>query len=311
MNTTFIINGGAGRVIAAIPALEKYARLNPDDDFKILIYGWESLFWSHPLFQNRTFSIGQKGVFQTIIKNSRTVCPEPYYSYGYYNQQLSLAEAFDEEINKTNDHSDLNPPKLYISTLERSSINKIIRDKKEQTNRTKTIVIQPYGSSMGISNNRPFDASYRSLDVDDYLRLVNQIRSVNKDVNVFYFGTKEFRHPADSVSDYLDGINTDLRFYLALISECDYFVGCDSVGQHIARAVNKSGLVIMGSTDDKNVSYPDYFTIYRNGKVPEYSPIRLSGLDCEFADRSNDGIMSFSDQQIKEMAEIINRNLYE
>jgi len=56
-NTTFIITGGAGRVIAAVPALEKFARLNPDDDFKVLVYGWESLFWSHPLLQDRTFSI--------------------------------------------------------------------------------------------------------------------------------------------------------------------------------------------------------------------------------------------------------------
>ena len=37
-NTTFVISGGAGRVVTAIPALEKYHRLNPDDDFKVLIY---------------------------------------------------------------------------------------------------------------------------------------------------------------------------------------------------------------------------------------------------------------------------------
>ena len=37
MNTTFVLNGGAGRVIASIPALEKFHRLNPQDDFKILV----------------------------------------------------------------------------------------------------------------------------------------------------------------------------------------------------------------------------------------------------------------------------------
>ena len=40
MNTTFLLSGGAGRIIAAIPALEKYHRLNPDDDFRVVIYGW-------------------------------------------------------------------------------------------------------------------------------------------------------------------------------------------------------------------------------------------------------------------------------
>ena len=48
-----------------------------------------------------------------------------------------------------------------------------------------------------------------------------------------------------------------------------------------------------------------------NGKTPVYSPIRISGIDCEFADRSNDGIMTFTDDQIRELSNIINRKLYE
>jgi len=311
MNTTFIINGGAGRVIAAIPALEKFHRLNPEDNFKVLVYGWESLYWSHPILQNRTFSIGQKGLFDQVIKHNRTVCPEPYLRHGYYNQTLSLAEAFDEEINRTDDHGDLNPPQLYISTFERNSISKIIRDKKEESNKSRVLVIQPYGSGISISNNRPFDQSRRSLDVDDYLKLVQAIEKDNKDVLIFYFGEKEYRHPGDSISVDLGNFPVDLRFFMSLISECDYFIGCDSVGQHMARSFNKPGLVIMGSTDEKNVSYPDHFTIYRNGQTPTYSPIRLAGIDCEFADRLNDSIMTFTDKQIEEIAAITNRGLYE
>ena len=101
MNKTFIINGGAGRVVAAIPALEKFARWNPHNDFKIFVYGWESLFWSHPLLQARTYSIGQKGVFNDYIKNSELMIPEPYERRSYYSQSKSLAEVFDEEINNT------------------------------------------------------------------------------------------------------------------------------------------------------------------------------------------------------------------
>jgi ADP-heptose:LPS heptosyltransferase len=95
--------------------------------------------------------------------------------------------------------------------------------------------------------------------------------------------------------------NIDLRFYMAMISQCDYFVGVDSVGQHMARAFNKPGLVIMGSTFEKNVTYPDHFKIYRNGVKPTYSPIRIGGIDCEFADRSNDGVMKFSEKEIREI----------
>lgn len=307
MNTTFIINGGAGRVISAIPALEKYARLNPQDDFKVLIHGWELLFWSHPLLQDRSFSIGQKGAFDLFIKNNRTVCPEPYYNHGYYNQKLSLAEAFDEEINQTNDHSDLLPAHLYVSNLERDTVRRLIKEKKEEMKKNKMIVIQPYGSGIGIMNGRPYDSSHRSLDADDYLKL---IKKINKDVLIVYFGPREFRHPGDNISVDLQMMNPDLRMYLAFISECDYFVGCDSVGQHMARAMNKRGMVVMGSTSEVNVSYPEYFKIYRNGMKPVYSPIRLTGTDCEFADRMNDGIMKFTDKQIEEMAKIINFEVY-
>jgi hypothetical protein len=61
----------------------------------------------------------------------------------------------------------------------------------------------------------------------------------------------------------------------------------------------------MGSTFEKNVSYPEFFKIYRNGVKPTYNPIRIGGLDCEFADRANDGIMDFTDHQIEEIYNIV------
>jgi len=311
MNTTIVINGGAGRVISAVPALEKYARLNPDDDFKVLVYGWESLFWSHPLLQNRTFSIGQKGVFEQFIKNNKVMCPEPYYVYGYYNQQLSLSEAFDEEINKTQDHTDLTPPKLYLSMVEQSSAATMIRQKFQEMKKSKVMVIQPFGSGMQIINNRPYDISQRSLDVDDYLKICQRLAGMNKDLLIIYFGPSEFRHPGDSTTIHIEQV-PDLRMYLALIGQCNYFLGCDSVGQHMARALDKRGMVIMGATDEKNVSYPNHFRIWRDKtKTPVYSPIRLAGIDCEFADRMNDGIMRLTDDQIINITNVINRDLAE
>jgi ADP-heptose:LPS heptosyltransferase len=312
LNTTFIINGGAGRVITAIPALEKYARLNPDDNFTVLVHGWESLYWSHPLLQERTFSIGQKGTFDQYIRSNRVVCAEPYYVRGYYNQELSLAQAFDQEINCTEDHTDLQAPKVYLSTLETNTAHRMLQEKKQEFNKNKVVVIQPYGSGMGIANNRPFDNSHRSMDVDDYLSLVTKLRDKNKDLLIVYFGQREFQHPGDKISTYIDVAGADLRMYMALINACDYFVGCDSVGQHMARALNKPGLVLMGATDEVNVSYPDYFDIYRHAnRKPIYSPIRITGQDCEFADRMNDGIMKFSSDQLDEICQRIMRNLYE
>jgi len=163
MNSVFLLSGGAGRIIAAIPALEKYHRLNPDDDFKVLIYGWENLYWNHPLLQQRTYSVGQKGIFDLLIKDNILKSPEPYHRWSYYNQHTSMAEAFDEEINNTNDHSDLNPPRLYCHSNEINSIRQMIKQAKQSHNKKKFVVFQPYGSGIQMVNDRPSDPSQRRL----------------------------------------------------------------------------------------------------------------------------------------------------
>ena len=307
-NTTFLISGGAGRVITAEPALSKYARLNPDDDFKVLVYGWENLFWSHPILQQRTFGVGQKGIYDAYVKNNNIISPEPYQRWSYYNQISSLAEAFDEEINNTDDHSDLTKPHLYLHSKEINTIKKQYKDIREKTGKEKFIVFQPYGSGLGIVDNRPFDSSRRSIDVDDYLYIVKEL---SKDYNVVFFGDPPYTHPGDSYSINFHNNNPDLRMYMTLIHESDYFIGCDSVGQHMARAFDKPGLIIMGSTFEKNVSYQDHFKIFRNEVKPVYNPIRITGVDCEFADRMNDMTMTFTDDELDQLIETVKLDIYD
>ncbi len=302
MNTTFVIDGGAGRLITAIPALEKYAIQNPDDDFRILTAAWENLYWAHPLLQNKTFNISQKGVFDLHMKDRRVIHPEPYKVNGYYNQRKHLIESFDEEINNTHDHSDLDKPNLYITKQESIMARELINQAVSKTKKQKVVVFQPYGSGMKMINGRPFDDSYRSLDVDFALKL---IYNLSQKFTVIYFGEKDFYHPGDSYSiTYFDN-GGDLRMYMSLISHCDYFIGVDSVGQHIARSFNKPGTVILGSTFEENVSYKNNFSIYRNNYVPQYVPIRLSSIDCEFANNINSKTMDFNDEDIQGILETI------
>lgn len=304
MNSTFLLSGGAGRIITAIPALEKYAKNNPNDDFNVLIYGWENLYWNHPLLQQKTFGVGQKGIFNFAVKNNILIAPEPYHLHDYYNQKISLVEAFDRLINNTTYHQDLQKPNLYCHSNEIKTARKMIKEALEQHQKNKFIVFQPYGSGITLIDNRPVDNSGRSLDVDDAL-LLGQLLSQN--AVVLYFGPNEYIHPGDQSMINAKNIpGVDLRFFMAMISECDFFVGVDSVGQHIARAFNKPGLIIMGSTFETNVSYTNHFKFYRNGIVPSYSPIRIGGIDCDFADRQNDGIMDFTRDQLEEISYIVN-----
>jgi ADP-heptose:LPS heptosyltransferase len=88
---------------------------------------------------------------------------------------------------------------------------------------------------------------------------------------------------------------------MSVIESADYFIGCDSVGQHMARAFNKPGTVIFGSTFPINTSYPDFFQIIEKPGQKKYSPIRVCGLDGHLADRYNDKLMDFTEDEIHDM----------
>ena len=145
MKKIFVIDGGAGRVIAAIPALEKYVKNHPNEDVAILIFGWDNLLWGNSLLQDITYNPDTKGVFDNVIIDADIiVTPEPYRVPGYFRQELSLAEAFDFEINGTTDHSDIGIPKLYTNKAEEKNAANLIADVKSQQKKNKTIVIYYY-----------------------------------------------------------------------------------------------------------------------------------------------------------------------
>lgn len=308
MNTSFIITGGAGRVACSIPALEKYHRLNPYDDFNIIVHAWESLFWSHPLLQSRTYQAMQKGNFEQLIRHTRVVIPEPYQVHGFYNQRMNLIQAFDEQINNTDDHSDLNMNYLHLSDIELAASFEMLDKFKTEQKKKKVILFQPFGSSVRMINQVPMDQSNRSLTSNNSFRLISEM---NKYALVLNASPPNFRHSQDTYSMFFDDPNANyFRRLMAFVYHCDYFVGCDSVGQHIARAFNKPGLVIMGATDEINYSYPEHFTVYRKpDRSPAYSPWRLSDVDVEFADRMNSGIMDFNQKEISDILGIIRKDV--
>ena len=59
----FFINGGAGRVITSIPALEKYAESH--DDFVIVCEGGMNFYKSHPVLHKYAFDSWHKICLKT------------------------------------------------------------------------------------------------------------------------------------------------------------------------------------------------------------------------------------------------------
>jgi len=301
MKQLFYIDGGAGRIVAAIPALIKFNKLNPDADWNVLIAGWDALLWGIPELQDRVYSLDTKGLFDNIISKANVIhSPEPYRVPGYFNQKLSLAEAFDQEINKTNDHSDLGPPILIFNKNEKIWAKNTIEEAKTASKKSKTIVFQPYGSGATINNKDIVDTSSRSLSVESFISLAKKLSAR---YNIIFFGEQHLQVPEDTIT--LKVPNADLRMWASLIEAADYFVGVDSVGQHMARAVGTRGTVIYGSTFPINTSYPDHFQILEKEGVKKYSPIRILGLDSALADRLNEKLIQFEEKEIKEIYDSI------
>lgn len=295
MKTVFLIDGGAGRAIAAIPALLKYHKNNKN--FQVLVNGWDTLYWGIPELHDKVFNPDQKGAFEQFFLNAdNVVSPEPYRVPGYYKQEKSLAEAFDYLINNTDDHSDLGLPVLKTNRNEELQAANFIQQTKKEQQKQKTIVIQPFGRSIEKpQENVILDQSSRSINPDTYLKLVKKLSTK---YNLVLFAEKNFWMPEDT---YTMKPEADLRMWSAFIDAADYFVGCDSVGQHIARSLNKPGTVIIGSTFASNTSYPNFFNIVEKDVPKVYSPIRISGLESHLADRVNETTVEFTDEEINGM----------
>jgi len=301
MKKVFVINGGAGRVICSLPALQKYYKIH-GPDFYILSESGLDFFIGHPELQDLAFDLGHKGLFENIIKPNELINLEPYREHGYYNQKKSLSESFDKLINNTDDHSDLEKPKIVLSKQEEIQALDCINNVKEYHKKKKTVVIQPFGRGvLQHKSGHTYDPSSRSLSTDDYFYISERIR---KKYNLISFSELKFENDKNM---YVD---TNIRQWAAIIEAADYFVGVDSVGQHMAYSFDKPGSVIIGSTFAENISYPKYFNIVeKKNNKKKYSPIRIHGLDGDLADRYNDTCMDFTQRELEEITNNILHNI--
>jgi hypothetical protein len=299
MKKTIFINGGAGRVFCALPALERYITEHPDT--YIISESGIDFVLGHPLLQNKTYDINTKGLFENIIKQSETIVPEPYYDFDYYNQNTSIAQTFDKILNGSVRIDFDYKPNIIFNKQEKMFGLEIVTNTKSAQQKTKTIVIQPFGrtAEFNQSLNIVTDNNSRSLNVNTFLAIAKELR---KHYNVITMS--EFPVPGDEYTRHIDDVA--LRVWASVIAHADYFIGCDSVGQHFAYAVDTPGTVILGSTFAQNVSYPNYFNIIeKEGFQKQYCPIRISSFSSFEADQLNDKAMDFDENETKRIIDNI------
>lgn len=321
MKTIINIDGGLGRVITAIPALLKFGKKNPDEDWYVMIPGWDFISWGIEELQQRTFNPETKGIFENYYWDAdRVIAPEPYKLPAFYRNEISLAEAFDELINGTTDHSDLPDMTLELTIDEilnaKSFINQAIHGtngggcgptgcepQKPIENHKKVIVFQPFGSTAYHTEMGIYDKSMRSINHN----FANKIaEALSKDCIIINMcGREGFSHFSGVVNFAQD---PDLRTWAAIIQEADYFIGCDSCGQHIANAVGTSASVVVAGTHEVNISYPEKFHIIKNDAKYYPNPMRVSNLNSTLSDKLNQKRGMFTDDEMeKHIKEIIRR----
>lgn len=289
MQKTVFINGGAGRMLCALPALERFMSENPDG--YIVTEAGLDFVLGNRLLQDRTFDVNTKGLFENTVRHGEVISPEPYRDYEYFNQKISISQAFDKLINGNVRENFDYRPNLILNKEEELHGVAVIKHAKEEHKKEKTIVIQPFGRGSINDDNLKIVADYstRSLETKTYLAIAKALREHYNVVSM-----SEFEIPGDEYS--INPKQLSLRKWAAVIETADYFIGCDSVGQHLAYSSNTPGTVILGSTFAVNVSYPNYFNIIeKEGYDKRYAPIRLSEACCQEADRLNDLALEFSD----------------
>jgi len=299
MNKAFFINGGAGRVLCSIPAIEKYADIH--DDFIIVAEGWSELFAGNKKLHDKVYDVKHKGLFETHLKDKEIVTPEPYRLNSYFNQKCNLIQAFDIIINELEDIPSTTKTTLELSKREQIDGYTIVNEVKNTRKKENTIVFQPFGSGANIQGNFIFDSSGRSFELADIIKI---IESLVKKYNVILMSP--FMLPIQKDLGFAHPQNLSLRQWAGVINASDFFLGCDSVGQHMAYALDKPSVVVIGATFPENISYPDYkkFHIIDNGKDRRvYSPIRITMDDL--SDRRNEDLMILSDKTRNEIIKTI------
>jgi|TARA_A200000159_G_scaffold158519_1_gene175898 hypothetical protein len=293
---SFFVNGGAGRVLCSIPAFEKYQEEHPDEDFLIICEGGTDFFKGHPTLYGKVYDHWHKNIFRDKLIHTDVKTPEPYRVWEYYNQKCNLSQAFDIEINGKGVR-ELPKPTIKLSKEEQVNGKFVVAEVRQKTNKKKTVVFQPFGRGVQTVGNIITDSSGRSFEFKNVISIMKRLQKKYSVILMSEFGFDFEKEGLRDTVSFPAGNQVPLRGWAGIIKEADLFLGCDSVGQHIAYSVGTPVVSVMGSTFGVNVSYPDHekVDVLDMGEgLRLYDPIRV--CPDEESARVNDGIMMMNDK---------------
>lgn len=293
MKKAFFINGGAGRVLCSIPALEYYKQ-HVDPDVVIVAESAGEVFLSSPALRDNVYSPTHKNLLEEKLFDKEIISPEPYRLNAFFNQKCNLIQAFDIIVNDLPDIPETKPMNLHISKVDHMYGYNMVQQARQATNKQKVVVFQPFGQGVVQQDNLLIDSSGRSFELDDMFDMCDKL---SKEYAVILMTTLQVKREKP-LGVFLPN-HTNLLQWMGIINSADYFLGCDSVGQHIAHALNIPATVVVGSTFPENVSYPESenFTVIDLGKSKrKYMPLRIT--QDYVVERVNEDLMTFNEKTL-------------
>jgi hypothetical protein len=298
------MNGGAGRVVASIPAFEKLYK--EDKDFIIVCEGGMDFYKGHPQLHELAYDNWHKNLFKDYIKDRDIVSPEPYRVWEYYNQKCSLAQAFDIAINNKGVR-DLPDPTIHMNKHELVQGYKVVEEIKAVTGKDKVVVFQPFGRTAENMGDFVIDGTSRSFHLNDVIRICKDLRD---DYAVIVMSEFPVIIEENTKIPVAVPQIPDVRVWSSVIQIADHFIGCDSLGQHMAKALGTTCTSVIGSTYPINISSPespDFYIIDLGEGKRKFSPIRLT-MEEEI-ERYNDEVMELNDESFKEIITSVRKRL--
>ena len=300
----YFMNGGAGRVVCSIPAFEKL--YEKDQDFIIVCEGGMDFYKGHPQLHELAYDNWHKNLFKDYIKDRDCITPEPYRVWEYYNQKASLAQAFDIAINNEG-LRDVGDPKIYMNKHELVQGYKVVEEVKAVTGKDKVLVFQPFGRTAENMGDFVIDGTSRSFHLNDVIKIVKELRDDYAIIIMSEFPVAVEENPTVPIA--VPQIS-DVRVWSSVIQIADHFLGCDSLGQHMAKALGTTCTSVIGSTYPINISYPnspDFDIIDLGEGKRKFSPIRLT-MEEEI-ERFNDEVMELDDKSFNEIISSVRKRL--
>ena len=287
------IDGGIGRVVCSLPAIEKYAQNNKD---LIVMTPWPGVFKNNCCVDEVVDSWGMEqqnkasSLWTKYISKNEYIKPEPYFDYNFYMEAHHIIESFNFLLNATVETA---KPKFFLTNEEDNKAYNFIQRMKLSFQ--KIVVMQPFGSSAKKIKDKLVDESYRSLELDFVYEM---LRVFPGDWGILYLGDMPLKHHRLLTIEPLS-----VRNIIALIKHCDAVITIDSVAQHIAYAYDKPTVVFWGASSFKNFGYSNFLNLKREGYPKKHLPLRVVSIK----DTYNMDAMLFNNKEKEEFLDKILR----